>query len=179
MPAALQAAKISKIQPTPEELAEARRNIAALPPNKLQSQKVSMRNFLAKNPDMAAEQATGTEKTRMLELFHIHVCRCKADYKKFSSVHSITSQKKLHQQLHWWSEEKMDIELGSKKAAHWRESKLLPSRPDRVTKSMDRWMVEYGCPEDWEQYTEEELRELKTKVEAELEQEEIDALKFK
>ena len=176
MPAALQAVKISKIQPTQEELAEARRNIAALPPNKILSQKMSMKQFLAKHPDMQAEQATGIEKTRMLELFHIHVSRCKAGQKRFSSEHSIKCQKKLHQTLHWWSEEQMDQKLGPKKALHWRESKVLPTRPDRVTKSSDRWLVEYGCPEDWEQYTEEQLRELKTKVESELEQEDIDVL---
>ena len=63
----------------------------------------------------------------------------------------------------------MDAELGHHKAAHWRNSQLLPSRGDRVTGSKDRYHLEYGCPEDWEQYSEEELRELKTRVEAELE----------
>ena len=53
----------------------------------------------------------------------------------------------------------MDAQLGHHKAAHWRNSALLPSRGDRVTGSKDRYHLEYGCPEDWEQYSEEELRE--------------------
>ena len=70
----------------------------------------------------------------------------------------------------------MDAELGHHKAAHWRNSALLPSRGDRVTGSKDRYHLEYGCPEDWESYSEEELRELKVTVEAELEQEDNEAL---
>ena len=94
MPPALQAAKISKIQPTQEELAEARRNIANLSTKGMNSMKVSMKNFLQKNPDM---EATGLEKAKTLELFHIHTLRCKADYKKVSSVHALKiKKKKLH-----------------------------------------------------------------------------------
>ena len=90
MPPALQPAKLSKIKPSAEELAEARRNIAALSNKGMNSIKVSMKRFLEKNPDM---EATGLEKAKVLELFHINTLRCKADYKKVSSVHGIKIKK--------------------------------------------------------------------------------------
>ena len=91
MPPALQPAKLSKIKPSAEELAEARRNIAALSNKGMNSIKVSMKRFLEKNPDADAGKL---DKSTTLEMFHVHSLRCKADYKKVRSVHSLKIEKK-------------------------------------------------------------------------------------
>ena len=176
MPPPIKAAKLSEIQPTPEELAEAKRALDNMRPNELQSKKVSMASFLKKNPDLKALTASGDEKTKFLQAFYVHTVRCKLAQKKIVATKSITTKKSLHQDLRWWSEEKMDLELGPQKAAHWRQSDLLPTRADRITNSRDPKFLEYGCPEDWESYSEEELRQLKVRVEAELADEDIESL---
>ena len=66
------------------------------------------------------------------------------------SSHEITGSKKNKKELRWWSAEKMDMELGPKKALGWRESGLLPTRPDRITGGSEAHELEYMCPEDYE-----------------------------
>jgi hypothetical protein len=55
----------------------------------------------------------------------------------------------------------MITNLGENKARLRLKSGLLPTRGDKVTKSKDRWAIEYGNPEDWENYDMEGLKELK------------------
>ena len=141
------------------------------------SKTASMKQFLSKNPDVQAMIDNKTERTRFLELFTVHVARCKEAEKKVVVNSSITTEKKLHQTLGWFAEEAMDLKLGPEKAKHWRESDLLPTRPDRITGSRERYHIEYGCPEDYESYTETDLRQLKVRVEAELHEEDLEALR--
>ena len=51
----------------------------------------------------------------------------------------------------------MNQELGTAKAEAWRSSKKLPTRPDRVTGSSHEDCLEYGCPEDWESWVQENM----------------------
>ena len=170
MPKALPGCKLSQVRPSADELAEARKTISALSQNAKDSKRQCMKNFLKNHPDVEAASAKGEQKERLLEMFHIYQSRCKASEKKQQTTRSITTQRKLLHTLRWMSEEAMDKELGAKKAEHWRTSQLLPQRPDRVTKSWDKFFVEFGCPEDIEQYSEAELKQMKHQVETELQE---------
>ena len=56
-----------------------------------------------------------------------------------------------------------------------RESKLMPCRPNKLTKSTLTHHVEYGCAEDYEMLEEDELRELKMLADQEMSNEDMKA----
>ena len=64
---------------------------------------------------------------------------------------------------------------GANKSKHWIDSGLLPSRPDRVTGSTGRYIIELGVPADMEQWTESDLRMVKQRVEFEISDEDLNA----
>ena len=64
---------------------------------------------------------------------------------------------------------------GEHNALHWIASGALAVRPDRITGSMDRYQKEFGIPEDYEQYSEGDLKSLKQQVEMELQDEDLQA----
>ena len=57
---------------------------------------------------------------------------------------------------------------GKIKGAHWMNSGLLPTRPDRVTGSRERFHIEMGVPVDFETYNESDWRRLRQTVEMEV-----------
>jgi hypothetical protein len=175
MPKRLPKVVLSSVQPTDEELTAARNTIANMSTKEQASKKASMMAFLKQHPDIKAINAKGAAKDPFVEKFHVYTMRCKQSEKKWTSDRGMVLSRKMIEQLHWWSAEKMDKELGDQKAAHWRNSGLLPTRPDKVTQSMDPMFIEYGCPQDFESYTEEDLKALKQKVEAEMDAEDVAA----
>ena len=174
MPARLSAAKLSEIQPTAEELEQARKELASLNDKAKDSKKGCMKAFLKNNPDQVAMAAKGEAKEQMLAKFLVHQARNKAGQKNMILAKDFETKRSLQHTLNWWSRETMDRELGENKAAAWRASKILPMRPDRVTKSWDEFAVEYGCPVDIETYTESDLHSLRCKVQSELAQEDLE-----
>ena len=65
--------------------------------------------------------------------------------------------------------------IGPLKTAHWIRSGLLPTRPDRITGSKDRYYIEFGIPEDWEKFVESDWRRLKEEAEWEIAEEDLGA----
>lgn len=100
--------------------------------------------------------------------------RCKMTEKKWASERELNSERKMHKELHWCSEEGMVIKFGARLTAHWLESHLLPVRPNRVTGSVERYFIEMGVPEDYETYTETGFRRLRQVVEMELAEEDLE-----
>ena len=104
MPPALAKGKLSLVVPTPKELAEAKAHLRALAPQQLHSKTVSMAAFLKKNSD---PDSMHKDKNVVLELFHVHVMRCKSSEKKWSSEREVTTKRTLASTLSWYSEEKL------------------------------------------------------------------------
>ena len=172
----LKPCKISEVLPTEDEEKVARQHLAGLSKAQLRSKKASLMHFLKTNPDVTAAGAKGMVGDIMLGKFHVHTLRCKDTTKNQESSREIGKKRKLMHTLNWMSIEAMRSKYGQDKANHWADSGLLPIRPDRVTKSMEWNHLEYGCAEDWEEYSESDLRKLKHTVEAELAEEDAEAL---
>ena len=77
--------------------------------------------------------------------------------------------------LKWYCEEQLDSTFGARLTAHWIESGLLPTRPNRVTGATARYYIEMGVPDDYESYTEGDYKTLRQKVEMELAEDDIGA----
>ena len=101
----------------------------------------------------------------MLEKFIIIQSRAKDQVKKGSTIKTDETKRSKFRELRWWSQEQMQKEIGTQKANSWIESKLLPSRPDRVTGKNEDPFKEYGVPVDWERLTDTELRAIKAEYE--------------
>ncbi len=172
MPAPLPKVKLSELRPSAEELRVARENIQRLKDKESLSKKACLRAYLKQNPDNVAKGDMG----ELLEKFVVLQSRAKENQKSLRTTQEDSKSKGKFRELHWWSQEQMDKNLGEKKATSWRESNLLPSRPDRVTGKNEDPFKEYGIPEDWEQITETELKTLKAEYELEVNAETMETL---
>jgi hypothetical protein len=162
MPAALPKLKLSELSPSEEEVRAARDNLKKLTDKEILSRKASLRAYIKQNPDNIGKGDMGA----LLEKFSIMQARAKDSQKKVKSVDVDSTATRQHRELHWWAQEEMEKNLGEKKATRWRESGLLPSRPDRVTGDAEDPFKEYGVPKDWEQITEEALKALRIEFES-------------
>ena len=133
-----------------------------------------LKHFLAENPCEKAASAKGwAEKEEWHELLLVHQARWKNQKAQQATGKEFNHKYQKKRKLNWWSEEKMVIELGPHKTAHWIESLKLPDRGDRLTGCRDRYKIEFGCPEDIEEITDEELRTLKIETENEVDEEDM------
>jgi hypothetical protein len=163
--------KVTSIQPTADELAVAKKHVASLNPQQLKSKRVSLLHFLKHQPDGGKDcYEDGKLKPDALDLFHVHVMRCTATQKTQVSSKEKIRKTSLKNKLDWFAWEQMDRELGAKKGVIWRKCGILPTRPCPVTKSRDEDVVQYGCPRDWEEYSDDMLKKLKQDVEMELQE---------
>ncbi|CAK0792476.1 unnamed protein product, partial [Prorocentrum cordatum] len=131
--------KLSALTPSETELAAARSLRAGVDEKAKRGKMASMVHFLEKKPDLVRQKnATSTE-----------------------TVKETTSnlQQKIAQ-VHWWSADRMDREMGAAKAQHWRGGGKIKNRPDQLTGSTEKDHIEWCVPVSWEQLTESDLREL-------------------
>jgi hypothetical protein len=149
MPPKQAAVKLNSVAPSADELAAARKVLAGVDKKQLRSKFACMAHWLKDNPDAAASSSRGDQRKAYLEQFMVWQMRQKNLQKESQSRSTVEVVNTTYNNLRWWSREKMDTELGAKKAAAWRESCKLQTRPDPVTGSDDPDYVEYGCPEDW------------------------------
>ena len=153
---------LSKLQPTPKEIADAKKLIAELSASEKRSKKGSLSHFLKSNIAEGLKPGDrGSSRDEFLEKFVIWQLRKKNAKKGLQSERSSSHKAAKHIEHHWWAREKMDIELGPLKGQHWRDSNKLTFRADSLTKSTHADHVEYAVPVQWESATEEELRLLK------------------
>jgi hypothetical protein len=167
--------KISEFAVTDEELQVALSEIKALTPKEKRCKQAGLIGFMSKHPDETAKLAKGIEKDKNLARFHI--LQLRAAYSRKISV-SDKSQKygnKLIKTLRWFAEEPGEKEFGVDQWTHWMESKLLPTRGNRVTGSRLKKYEEHAVPEDWEEYSEEDWRLLIQRVEGDIAKDEAEA----
>jgi hypothetical protein len=149
---------LASIKPTDEEL-ETVRQIVAGDPKIKKAKMASMSHYLKLFPDDKASNSRGDSRTEYMELFLVHQMRQKAGA-TLTSTFSTEANQHRFTDLHWWSEETMDKNLGQEFAKHWRESKLVPSKPNSLTGSTDPKHLEWGVPQNWERLQESDLRRL-------------------
>eukprot|EP00959_Pyramimonas_sp_CCMP1952_P209887 4391403-Pyramimonas_sp.AAC.1 len=152
--------KLSALAPSETELAAARSLLAGIDEKAKRSKMASMVHFLEKNPDLVASSSRGQQRQQYLQYFLVHQMRQK-NATSTETVKETTSnlQQKIAQ-VHWWSADRMDREMGAVKAQRWRDSGKIKNRPDQLTGSTDKDHIEWCVPVSWEQLTESDLREL-------------------
>ena len=143
----------------------------------MKSRMASMVHFLPDNPDAAALSSRGEQRREYLMNFLTHQLRLKDQAKVMEVAQSTSIEQKKIVDLHWWSKEKMDIELGPKKAEHWRQSGLLPTKADSVTGSSEDEFKEWGVPHNWERLTEADMKNLKIESSGQVDQKDMELLR--
>ena len=151
--------KLSTVKPTDEEM-ETVRQIFAGDPKAKKAKMASMAHYLKLFPDEQAANSRGDARTEYMELFLVHQMRQKIGTASVTSKFATEANQHRFTDLHWWSEETMDKNLGPIFAKHWRDSKLVPSKAYSLTGSTDPKHVEWGVPQNWERLQESDLRRL-------------------
>ena len=165
---------LAKLMPSPEQLAKARDDLKALTPKQRESRGASLRAYCKKNPlSKSVGRMDTEERVGLLEKFQVMLNDFKDSQSTQTTDREVINRHAIKHRLIWESEEMLLKSVGDIKGTGWIESKLLPERPDKVTKRKDRYYVEYGRVEDIETWTDEDLRALKHRVEAELAAEDI------
>ena len=123
-----------------------------------------MAHFLKQNPDETAQRSRGDAREGYLAAYLAYQMKERSAVKEISRTDSYENKKSKFEDVHWWSADKMDTELGSAKAQHWRDAKVLKSRPDSLTGSKDPQFIEYAVPQNWERLSESDLKAMKLNV---------------
>ena len=108
--------QLKNVAPTPDELKKAREVLEKAGEKGFRSKQQSMMQFMKDQPDGAVTASRGDERKRYIELFLVHQMRCQDAVKKVSVVKGEKNTDKKFIDLHWWSEETMDKEMGAMKA---------------------------------------------------------------
>ena len=150
---------LTTVSPTQEELDKAREIINGTESSK-KSKMACMAHYLKLFPDKDVADSRGQKRTDYLELFVVHQLRSKQAESELRTNFATQSNQHAFADLHWWSKETMDKNLGEKFAAHWRDCGLVPRRPNHLTGSTDPDFEEWGVPQNWERLQESDLRQL-------------------
>jgi hypothetical protein len=118
-------------------------------------------------PDKEVQDSRGQIRLNYCMIWMTHNMRRKNATKSLNTERAVEIKQKKGLKLNWMSEEVMNREIGTDKAIMWREKKLVPSRGDRFTGSMDKKYIEYGVPFEWQEMTEEDLKRIVLITEAE------------
>ena len=151
--------KLKTIDPTEDELERARQIINGGAATK-KSKMACMAHYLKLFPDKEVSEARGQKRSDYLELFVVHQLRTQQAESTLQTSFSTQSNQHAFADLHWWSKETMDKNLGENFAKHWRDCGLVPRRPNHLTGSTDPDHEEWGVPHNWERLEEADLRKL-------------------
>ena len=173
-------AKLSAVQPTPEELAKARQVLQNADKQAILSKKQSLNHFLTLNPDAAANHK-GPESQKWLETFVVHSFRCKDAAKTVQSSKTVASTKKEINQNFWWAAEEMDLNLGAVKGKALRDAKVLPTQPCPVVSLVDKvkasseFLLQYCVPKNFNELSVDDIRKLMYTAQSETDADDLDA----
>ena len=159
----MKAAKIGSVEPTDEELKAARQVLRDASAGDRRSKNASLIHFLKTNPGSgndAVKEAKGLERDKYLEKFLVLQMRYAKSVRSVTATRELSSNHRTLKDMHWWSWEAMDLNMGQLKGKHWRESGKLPKRADMLTNSWEPDYVEYGVPHDWQQLSLEDFSKL-------------------
>jgi hypothetical protein len=159
----MKAAKLGSVEPTDEELKAARQVLRDASAGDRRSKNASLIHFLKTNPGSgndAVKEAKGLERDKYLEKFLVLQMRYAKSVRSVTATREISSSHRKMKDLHWWSWESMDLNMGPLKGKHWRDSGKLPTRADMLTNSWEPDFKEYGVPHDWQQLSLDDFSKL-------------------
>eukprot|EP00959_Pyramimonas_sp_CCMP1952_P414787 8690510-Pyramimonas_sp.AAC.1 len=152
MPPKMSAARLSEVQPTPEELEAAKKILAGCNSSQRRSKLTCMAHFLKNNPDHKAE----SDRQAYLHYFIVHQLREKDVTKKSTSQYSQIDTTQKMKDFYEWSAEKMDQEMGPQKAKGLRDSGKIKWQACSHTGSVEDHMKEWLVPISWKRLAEVE-----------------------
>ena len=158
MPARSTQGKLSALQPTQAEIERAEADLVKLKAdkNKISSVKAGLKHYT--KTVFPEDDKIKVSDEEFLKRFLIAQYRSKESQKDTTGSEGKKTTKAKGRKVDWFGEEKMDEAVGAKKALHWRESGMLKPRPDMLTGSTDRWNIEWPVPHDWENMTDEDIK---------------------
>ena len=176
MPTKIKGVNLADHQPTPEELAEAKSEVGPPGSMKRKKQMASFAHWVRDSPQ-SEDIGRGAVREKYLTIYMAHVKREKANLAKATVNKEYEKKSEKTVQVFWWSREKMDMEMGPLKAAHWRDGNFLATQGDKFSGSKKADFIEYGVPVEWKKMTEAEIKGLKSRIEKELEDNDMDIVK--
>ena len=166
---------LRSIQPTPEEVEEAKKILAAgkgVQKSKMQCMVVWIKKNLSENEE--AHASRGEQRQRYLQAYIVHMMRQKNAKSTVASAHIVSVTNQTRTDVVWWSKYTMDREMGATKAASWRE--VLQHRADPVCGKDDEDHREYRVPRDWSRMSADDIKAMQVKCEADATNDDLDAL---
>ena len=112
MPPKIGVTKLAMVQPVPEELKEAKKLLSD-DSKKARSKMACMVSWLKNNPDKDVLESRGEKRQEYLMAFLVHQMRSKSSDKVVENSRVITTHEDKRADLYWWSQEKMDAEIGA------------------------------------------------------------------
>ena len=165
-----QAAKLSDIQLTDEEIDAAKKVLQAADQKRTNSIKQGLKAFLSANPDDEVTKSNRFSDKFMLK-FIGHQARCQDSQKKISVSREVTQNNTKFSDVIRMSQETMDRKLGCAKAKLWRT--VLKALPDSLTGRTEPEYLEYPVPKNWERMTESDMKTFLTETQGEATTEEV------
>lgn len=153
-------------QPSEKEIADARAVLKGLSDKEKRSRTGSFTWWAKENGlDDAAKSRKDSGREEYLAYYIAYQQQKKGVKKTTSTAHDESKTEVKACRKHWWSKKKMDDELGEQKAEAWRVSLKDAGhwRADPVTGNVEDDFAEWHCPEEWDDYLEEESKK-KSKV---------------
>ena len=171
------AINLDSVKPSAKELAAAKQILESGSVKENKSRMACMSAFAKKMKDKDAASSRGGLRQRYLEAYVVLQARLKETDMTVESEHTAQTDHQCMHDVHWWSAEKMDLEIGRAKAEHWRASGIVPHQPDSITGSKEPEHIEWGVPQNWARMTIGDLRRLSLKTTAGAEEEDIELVK--
>ena len=170
--------KLNALNPTPEEVAQARAAIAKLDQKGKRARMGSMKYWLDINKagNEEVSESRGDKRKEFLELYQVHMMRQKSGKTELHSSSTVASSSSGQTDVLWWSVFQMDKEMGEVKAKAWRDSGKLIVRADPLTGSMDEALKEYGVSRDWSTIAWRSERVVAVKTEGEADEKDLQDL---
>ena len=134
-----------------DEIAEAKRVLAGVDKKGHRAAMAKMSHWLKQNSKENAEaiESRGSERAAFLEKILVQEMRDKSAKKVQINEKSTRVSRRKNAEIHEWTAEKMDAELGAKKGKFLRESGKIASQPCSVTGSTDPDVIEWLVPVNW------------------------------
>jgi hypothetical protein len=161
---------LKAIVPTAEEKAKALARRALMDDKAKRSVKVSVRTFWKQNVD-ANTGSISEVSDELVDKWLTHLSRCENSDKSVTDSRMFNTKSKKLNELRWYGKEILLRDFGQIRGQYWLDTGLLPKRTDRNSHKHGEFITEHGVPDDYEQLTEEDFRQLRAQVEFELSKE--------
>lgn len=151
MPAALAPLNLSLVEPTKEEIAEARKILKEASGKDVRSKMATMSAWLqtgGKKDNEHVKSTRGDERKKYLENFLVHTMRSKAKVKSTTNAKTISQTEQNFDDEEWLCAEQLEVKFGARKAAILK-TMLKETQPCSLTGDNSEDMKEYKVTSAW------------------------------